>query len=103
MRKTYRGKDIEVTFDLDHCVHVAECLRGIPAVFQLDRRPWALPDAGAADDVAEVIERCPSGALLYHRLDGRPQESAGDHTTVTPIRDGPLLVRGRIEVTREDG
>ncbi len=103
MRKVYRGRDIEVSFDLDLCVHIGECLRGERNVFQLDRRPWVLPDAGSADEVARVVELCPSGALQYRRLDGGAQESHDGRTTVTPIRDGPLLVIGRIEVQRDDG
>jgi len=103
VRKVYRGRDIEVSFDLDICVHVGECLRGERAVFKLDRRPWVLPDAGSANVIAEVVELCPSGALQYVRHDGGEQESVAPGTTVTPIRNGPLLVRGRIEVTREDG
>jgi uncharacterized Fe-S cluster protein YjdI/CDGSH-type Zn-finger protein len=103
VRKVYRGRDIEVSFDLDLCVHVAECLRGQREVFQLNRRPWILPDAGGADEVAEVVRRCPSGALLYHRLDGRPDEDPEGPTEATPIKNGPLLVTGRIEVRREDG
>lgn len=103
MRKVYRGRDVEVSFDLDLCIHVAECLRGDPKVFQLRRRPWVLPDEGDGDAVAEIIQRCPSGALLYHRHDGAPEEEAGPTTTVTPLRNGPLLVKGAIEVTREDG
>jgi uncharacterized Fe-S cluster protein YjdI/CDGSH-type Zn-finger protein len=102
MRKVYRGKDIEVSFDLDVCIHVGECLRGDPAVFNLDRRPWALPDAGTADGVAEVIHRCPSGALQYRRHDGGSEEKH-DGTTISPIKNGPLLVVGDIEVRREDG
>ena len=103
MRKVYRGRDVEVSFDLDICIHIAECLRGHPAVFKLDRRPWVLPDEGEADQVAEVVERCPSGALLYRRLDGGPQEEPGGGTRVTLVRNGPLLVTGEIEVRREDG
>lgn len=103
MRRAYRGKDIEVTFDLEQCVHIGECLRGHPGVFKLDRRPWVLPDGGSADEVAAVILRCPSGALQFRRLDGGLQESHEDTTTVTPIHDGPLYVVGRIEVRREDG
>jgi len=103
VRKVYRGRNIEVSFDLDQCVHIAECLRGDPAVFQLRRRPWVLPDEASADVVAQVVERCPSGALQYRRLDGASQEDVGSSTTVTPLRDGPLLVKGRIEVTRPDG
>ena len=103
MRKVYRGRDIEVSFDLDVCIHIGECLRGDPKVFKLDRRPWALPDEGDAGVVANVIELCPSGALQYRRLDGGPQEDPGTTTNVTPMRDGPLLVTGKIEVRHEDG
>ena len=103
MRKVYRGQDIEVSFDLDICVHIGECLRGQRQVFQLHRRPWILPELAAADEVADVIQRCPSGALLYRRLDGGPQEEPDATTTVTPIRDGPLLVTGAIEVRLDDG
>jgi len=101
MRKVYRGEDIEVSFDLDICVHIGECLRGHEGVFQLRRRPWVLPDEADADAVAEVVERCPSGALLYRRLDGGPAEQHRG-TTVTPIRDGPLLVVGEVQVRHED-
>jgi len=103
MRRTYRGAAIEVSFDLDLCTHIGECLRGSPAVFELRRRPWILPDQGKADDLARVIERCPSGALQYTRLDGGAEERGPEPATLTPIRNGPLLVKGRIEVKREDG
>ncbi len=99
VRKVYRGRDIEVSFDLDLCIHVAECLRGEPRVFQLNRRPWILPDTAGADEVAEVVRRCPSGALLYHRLDGGQGEDSDGPTKLTPIRNGPLLVTGKIEAT----
>lgn len=102
MRKVYRGEKIEVSFDLDLCIHIAECLRGHPGVFQLRRRPWIAPDEADPDTVAEVVRRCPSGALQYRRLDGGPQEQSSQ-TTVTPLRDGPLLVDGEIEVRHQDG
>jgi len=101
MRKVYPGADIEVSFDLDLCIHVGECLRGQPQVFKLNRRPWVMPDTAGPDTVSAVVRRCPSGALQYRRLDGGPQE-AHQGTTVTPIRNGPLLVVGEIEVRRED-
>lgn len=103
MRKVYRGHGIEVSFDLDLCVHVGECLRGDREVFQLERRPWVLPDAADPDIVAQVVERCPSGALQYRRLDGREQERHPATASLVPVRDGPLLVTGEISVTREDG
>ena len=102
MRKVYRGAGIEVSFDLDLCIHIGECLRGHQGVFNLRRRPWVLPDEADPDVVAAVVELCPSGALLYRRLGGGPQE-AHPGTTVTPMRNGPLLVVGEIDVKRPDG
>jgi uncharacterized Fe-S cluster protein YjdI/CDGSH-type Zn-finger protein len=102
VRKVYRGRDVEVSFDLDICIHIAECLRGHAGVFNLERRPWVLPDEADAGVVAEIVERCPSGALLYRRLDGGAQEERRG-VKVTPMRNGPLLVTGDIEVRHEDG
>jgi uncharacterized Fe-S cluster protein YjdI len=77
-RKPYRGSAVEVSFDGARCRHAAECLRGLPAVFDLSRRPWILPDAADPDDVVRVAARCPTGALRT-----RPITSTSE-TPVTP-------------------
>ncbi len=43
-RKRYRGEAVDVSFDGARCRHAAECLRGLPAVFDVSRRPWIDPD-----------------------------------------------------------
>ena len=48
-RRTYRGTDVEVSFDADLCIHATECVRGLPAVFDRDRRPWVLADNAPAE------------------------------------------------------
>jgi uncharacterized Fe-S cluster protein YjdI len=77
-RKRYHGKAVEVSFDGARCRHAAECLRGLPAVFDLSRRPWILPDA---DDPDHVVSR--RGALPNRctpnppdHLDGRDAKQA---------------------------
>jgi uncharacterized Fe-S cluster protein YjdI/CDGSH-type Zn-finger protein len=102
-RRTYSGTDIEVSFDGDLCIHATECVRGLPAVFDRDRRPWVLADNGPAEDVSRVVERCPTGALQYRRRDGHPGEQTAATTTVTPVENGPLAVRGDLVVRHEDG
>lgn len=62
-RKTYAGREVDVSFDSEVCQHAAECVRGLPAVFDSQRRPWILPDAASADEVIAQVGRCPSGAL----------------------------------------
>ena len=102
MRKVYPGQGIEVSFDLDRCIHVGECLLALPEVFDLGRRPWVEPDRAGPDVVAQTIAHCPSGALQFRRLDGDPQEVHAT-TTVEPMRNGPLRVTGEIHVQLEDG
>ena len=63
MRKSYVGTQITVSFDGEVCQHAAECVRGLPDVFDVDQRPWIQPDRADPDTVREVVARCPSGAL----------------------------------------
>ena len=67
MRKTYAGKEVDVSFDPEVCIHAANCVRGLPGVFDTTHRPWIVPDAAAADDVVAQVGRCPSGALQAER------------------------------------
>jgi uncharacterized Fe-S cluster protein YjdI len=66
-RKTYTGTRVDVSFDVAVCQHAAECVRGLPEVFDTRRRPWILPDGAAAERVVDVVGRCPSGALRIER------------------------------------
>jgi CDGSH-type Zn-finger protein/uncharacterized Fe-S cluster protein YjdI len=92
-----------VTYDLRRCIHAAECLYGLPAVFDIDARPWVQPNAAAAAEVADVVMRCPSGALHFERLDGGEPELPPARNTITVSPDGPLYVRGDIELVTPDG
>lgn len=112
----YTGEGADVTFDVRRCIHARECVRGLPAVFDRDRRPWVnldnvrasdasasqtgadAPDATPVDDLAEVIERCPTGALHYERHDDGPGEAVPDENTITVTADGPHHVRGDVEI-----
>ena len=99
----FEGKGIRVTWSKARCIHSAECVRGLPLVFQPGGRPWVKPDAGSVERITEIIERCPTGALHYERKDGGHAEVPARANTVTPDRDGPLLVRGQVEIVDEEG
>lgn len=99
----YHGEDVEVTYDHNRCIHVRACVEGLPGVFDPARRPWVAPDDADADEVAAVVERCPTGALHYERTDGGPAEAVPATNTVTATADGPLYLRGDVELrTRDD-
>jgi CDGSH-type Zn-finger protein/uncharacterized Fe-S cluster protein YjdI len=101
--RRYEGEKLAVLYDVERCIHAAECVRGLPAVFDTERRPWVSPGAAEAGEVVDVILRCPSGALHYERTDGGPAEEPEKENTVSVIPDGPFYLRGRIEIADLDG
>jgi len=102
-KKSYEGDGIVVHFEARRCIHAAECVRRLPAVFDVGRRPWILADAAPADPIAEIVERCPSGALTYERTDGGRTESVDPVPTIRARRHGPLYLRGSCTVTDHGG
>ena len=63
--QVYETPEITVTFEPDLCIHSGVCVRGLPAVFDVRRRRWVMPELGPAADVAAQVQRCPSGALKF--------------------------------------
>lgn len=99
----YESEHLTVHFDGRRCIHAAECVHGLPAVFDPQQRPWVRPEGAEADAVAEVVTRCPTGALSYTRHDGAAAEATPTTNRVTIAADGPLFCRGDLEVKRSDG
>ncbi len=102
VERAYANDRIEVTWEPAFCIHVAECLRGLPAVFDNQRRPWIIVDNGSPGDIGEVIQRCPTGALHFRRVDGGPQEPVPEATTIQERPNGPLFVRGNVRIFSQD-
>jgi CDGSH-type Zn-finger protein/uncharacterized Fe-S cluster protein YjdI len=94
----YPGATADVHWDGRLCIHIGECGRAKNELFVGGRQPWCQPDLVDPDDVADVVSRCPSGALTYERKDGRPGESAEPENVVSVMYNGPLYVRGDLEV-----
>lgn len=102
-KRTYETSQIRVSWNSERCIHTGNCLNALPEVFDVQRRPWVDIAGAAAADIARAVERCPTGALRYERLDGEPGEQAPAQTTITPWPDGPLFVRGAVEIRDADG
>jgi uncharacterized Fe-S cluster protein YjdI len=100
--RAYTGRRVTVRYDARRCLHFAECIRGLPAVFDVRERPWIQPDNAPAEAVAEVIRRCPSGALHYELAEGSPEQP--EHpTTVHAVKDGPVVLRGELVIETPEG
>ncbi len=82
-RKTYRGKAINVSFDLEQCIHAGKCVRGMPEVFDTEKRPWIQPDNGDAEAIRALVATCPTGALAI------PSDAPSEPATRGPTANEP--------------
>jgi uncharacterized Fe-S cluster protein YjdI/CDGSH-type Zn-finger protein len=101
--RLYVGKDIDITYDVERCIHAAECTRGLPAVFDNGRRPWIQADGASADAIAALVAKCPSGALHFIRHDGGHPESPPEHDSVTVMPGGPLYIQALVQLRTASG
>lgn len=65
MRKEYANDEVVVVWQPDLCSHSANCIRGLPTVFDTRRRPWIDPLGASPAAIVEQVRKCPSGALSY--------------------------------------
>src|SRR4029453_6167205 len=91
--RAYAAPEVTVFYDRGRCRHYAECIRGLPQVFGPTRRPWIRADLADAQAVAEVVRRCPTGAL-HDRLPAGEAEEPGHPTSLTAVPRGPRGARG---------
>jgi len=95
---SYGGEAATVSYDLKRCIHAAECVHGLPQVFDPKRKPWVLPDEASPDELLQVVTACPTGALHVERKDGGGGEATPSKNTARIEADGPVYVLGDIEI-----
>jgi uncharacterized Fe-S cluster protein YjdI len=96
--RVYEGEDITVEWRADRCIHTANCLRALPAVFDTSARPWIDVGGAPPEAVAEAVRACPTGALRYSGA-GLEPDDGGATVSIEAQPDGPLFVRGPVTVT----
>ncbi|MGC1297909.1 MAG: CDGSH iron-sulfur domain-containing protein [Alloacidobacterium sp.] len=101
--RAYEGKDITILYDVARCFHAEECIHGAPGVFRKDARPWVHADGEDPSQTAEIIQRCPTGALHYRAKDEAFNERPHAENIVTVTANGPLLAHGDMEINLPDG
>lgn len=99
----YESENIVVSYDPKRCIHAAECVHGLPGVFEKDRQPWIDPSQASPDEIVEVVSRCPTGTLTYERKDGGAGKEPPKENIATLAQDGPIYISGNIEIKTSEG
>ncbi len=66
--RSYRTDEIIIVWRPSLCTHVGVCWKTLPEVFRPRERPWVRPEFATTQQLTDMIDRCPSGALSYRKL-----------------------------------
>ena len=65
MTKKYSNGKVTIVWKPHLCWHSGKCVFGLPAVFDVNRRPWIDPMGATTEEIINQVEQCPSKALSY--------------------------------------
>jgi len=102
--KEYTNNEITIIWKPDLCIHAAECVKGLPQVFNPENRPWVDIKAANSAELMATIDKCPSGALTYKNKSEEKEEVKSENifTKINVLKNGPLIVKGNFEIFDAD-
>jgi len=99
--KEYSNGEITVFWKADACIHSANCLMGLPSVFNTKKRPWINMTGANTREIIKTVDTCPSRALTYLksttfrlRNSKKHKKSTGKFARVQILKNGPAVVSG---------
>jgi len=102
--KEYSNNDIRVIWNPEKCIHAGECVKGLPQVFRRGETPWINMQGARSEEIMSVVDRCPSGALTYKKVQPGVEESANSSgAKIKVMKNGPLLIEGGCSLRDNEG
>ena len=100
--KKYKKEELTIVWEPKKCIHAAVCVKELPGVYDPNAKPWIKPENASVDQLKSQIDNCPSGALSYEQTETTNQIK-NMNTEVELMKNGPLLVKGNVDVKSHDG
>ena len=103
LKKEYSNQDITVIWKPDICIHSEICARGLPKVFDPNRKPWIDLGFASSEEIVAQVNKCPSGALS---IKSDSEDSASSDENMAKIQlmaGGPMILKGTCEIVDEQG
>jgi uncharacterized Fe-S cluster protein YjdI len=99
--RSYTSDELTVFWRPELCIHSANCLIGLPRVFNTVRRPWINIQGSSSAEIIKTVNTCPSRALTYLKNSRsaasgtrKPSSHKSPAVKIQILKDGPALIRG---------
>jgi CDGSH-type Zn-finger protein len=99
-RSLFGSAGVVLGDDRSFCAKARFCVRREADAWELAEGPSR---PGREEQLRAMVDRCPSGRLVYIRLPDGSETERELHAEIGVIDDGPLWVRGRIPVESAHG
>ncbi len=63
VKKEYTNGEVTVVWESGKCIHSANCVKNLSAVFKPKEQPWIQMDQATSAEIVATVHKCPSGAL----------------------------------------
>lgn len=108
-KRTYTNGEITVTWDPSLCIHIMNCIRGLPQVFNSGKRPWINMQAASTQEIIQTVEDCPTNAISWKwnsELGNNEKEEVKQEKYSAEVKlcaDGPILIKGDVVLLDDKG
>ena len=99
--RSYTNDEITVFWRPELCIHSANCLIGLPGVFDSSERPWVNIRGASSAEIIKTVDTCPSRALLYLknakfnvRKSRKKSKKPPKFARIQILKDGPAIISG---------
>jgi uncharacterized Fe-S cluster protein YjdI len=99
--KQYQNNDITVTWEPSKCIHSANCFKGLPRVFNPNKKPWIVLENSSTETIINQVRQCPSGAISFKQnvMPTQSENINNDTNTNKLLKvqiapNGPILLHG---------
>ena len=116
--REYTNDEITVSWRPGKCIHATTCYRELIEVFNPRNRPWVNMQGASTEKIIEIVNKCPTEALIWKWNDPEKEKTGADKKTqkkiletnvdekpvnIQIVKGGPLLVQGKFTVKDENG
>ena len=101
--KKYSNGDLTILWEPKKCIHSAICVKSLPKVYNPEINPWIKAENASIEELKDQINKCPSAALSYQMNKEENVKTENMETKIEVMENGPLLVRGKLEVKNSKG